>query len=456
MMQMFLLKKGIKLYFLKIYYFLFYYIRSSGDVEMFTSIKDYKSFYASDMMTFDPYNTASFIPEFRNNVINIDNNDDNISRTFTKYGIAHIFNDDVNDNCEANSARIVHGKSIAIENVKPKTSQEFAEEMYYKRKIRTSLREKKCESAFENRNNTLLESSLDRIKPLNLNSSDLIRNAKKNTINEIKTWEMDMKYNNMPSIIDDNKNVEGFRDLKNTIISGDSRDRIKTILKLEVSRKDVPIEHKEEYISEYDNKYDRNSSSYSRLKNVDGEFDSMYFLSNSRQVSSSRYHNLDSNQTSRFSTFFASDSINLISDVKKNNLNVSSNNEPLSTEYSDTGLIYGSDYNDKFSEISITTSKTSDEIGFQRIMDMLRKSNQSISTNRLISHNSKITSNEIDYNKSNEYSIQNSDNLLKYQSFMHKDISDSKFFLSLLNQPSHLSSLHVDSLNNENINAFRD
>lgn len=421
-------------------------------------------------MVSDPYNTVSFIPEFRSNVINTDNNDGNISRTFTKYDITGVFNEDVNNNRGASSTRIAHEKSIAIENATPKTNQEFSEEMHYERKILKGLRENRRESTFENRNDILLESSLDRIKLLNLKSSDLIKNTNKNIINEFKEWEMNMKYNNNPNIIDDNKNVEGFRDLKNTIISGNPSDRIKTILELEVSRKDIPMKYKKEYISEYDNEYDRSSSSFSQLKNVDSGFDSMCFLPNSRQVLSSRYNNLNSNKTSRFSTFFASDSTNLINDPKKNNLNVSSNNESLSTEYSGTDLIHGSDYKDELSEISITTSKTSDEVGFQRIMDMLRKSNQSISTNRSVSYNNNISSNDVDYNKNDEYSIQKSDNLPKYQSSMHKDISDSNFFLSLLNQPSRLSSLHVDSLNNglyiniykykililENINAFQD
>ncbi|KTW28439.1 hypothetical protein T552_04125 [Pneumocystis carinii B80] len=466
---MFLLRKGINLYFLKIYYFLLYYIRSFGNVEMSNSIKDYKSFYASDIMISGPYSTVSFNPDFASNVINVDNNDDNIPKTFTKYDIANVFNKDgmfffgfmdslkfrVNDNREVSSTRIVHEKSIAIENASLKTSQEFAKEKYYKPKIHMGLREKKRELAFKNCNDTLLESSLDKIKSLNLESPDLIKNAEKNTINEFKAWKMDMKYNNIHNINDDNKNVESFRDLENTIIPGDPRDRIKTILELEVSRKNVPVEYKKEYISEYDNNYNRDSFSYSQLKNVDAGFDSMCFLSNSRKVSSSHHHNLNSNKTSRFSTFFASDSINLMNDVEKNNLNLLSNNEALSTEYFDTGLIHKSDYNDEFSEISIATSKTSDEVGFQRIMDMLRKSNQSISTNRLVSHNSEIISNKVDCNMSNEYSMQNSDDLLKYQSIMHKNISDSNFFLSLLNQSSRLS-LHVDSLNNDNINVSRD
>ncbi|KAG5513857.1 hypothetical protein PMAC_000479 [Pneumocystis sp. 'macacae'] len=429
--------------------------------------KTQKSFYTSDitLCALECGSSMSFISK-SSKAKNIDNDD---SKNATEYSdfckingrvmkfleSKDSFRFKVNDEKCINLTRMTHGNSKIIDkSILKDNNDKIIEKNSYKYKTCIGFRNEKCQDySISMSQDKLLKKSLDKSKILDINILNLKSEAK-NCFSDFKIFKTDTKNITMSNVFD-NMNLRNHGNLKCETLSDGIVDNDK-ISALCVSRKTLPIKYQKKRILDVnENSYNFSHNSL-ESKNVDGGFDFLQSLQNSN-VSSLNCSNINSNKTSRFFNFFATDSIKSVRDfgkIKPNALlhtcisdGITNNN--FSSRSSSIGSMNKFDHKYEVSRIPFFNSKTEDDVvGFQRIIAMLEKSNQSISNNYSISDYEMVSKNLI-YDKNSN--IQIKDDIIKYDSIMNKDKSDSIFFMSLLNQSSRLSSSHIGSSKNDNI-----
>ncbi|CCJ28838.1 unnamed protein product [Pneumocystis jirovecii] len=394
-----------------------------GNIEIF---KSQKSFYTSDsdkmLLTLDCDSSMSFVsaPLKARNIGNNDDNSKKVTEFCNSWKIIGRTTNSLESNdslgCRANNdekrinlIRVAHDNSKIIDKPIFRDDKGIIEEKKsYKHKTRTDFRNKKC------------------------------RNYSVPIVHEDVALKKILYRNEIQGV-------------EHAIFSDEMINKDK-ISALRVSQKTLSIEHEKKRILDSNESFYDNSPNFPQSKIVDGGFDSVHSLSNLTHPL--KYSDVNSNKTSRFFNFFTADPIKSESNVRKLNstslLNTcfsdeTTNDNFLSTRFSTTSLVNELDYTHEDSRISFSNSRTNDDIvGFQRIMAMLKKSNQSISNDHLVS--CEMISEDMTY-KNNEHRIQVTDDMTKYESVMNKDSSDSNFFMSLLNQSSRLSSFHNASEN---------
>ncbi|KTW32505.1 uncharacterized protein T551_00595 [Pneumocystis jirovecii RU7] len=438
-----------------------------GNIEIF---KSQKSFYTSDsdkmLLTLDCDSSMSFVsaPLKARNIGNNDDNSKKVTEFCNSWKIIGRTTNSLESNdslgCRANNdekrinlIRVAHDNSKIIDKPIFRDDKGIIEEKKsYKHKTRTDFRNKKCRnySVPIVHEDVALKKILYRNEIQGVGILNLENVVKNDFSDDFKHLKTDIKnITNIPNIFDNN--LKNYSNLEHAIFSDEMINKDK-ISALRVSQKTLSIEHEKKRILDSNESFYDNSPNFPQSKIVDGGFDSVHSLSNLTHPL--KYSDVNSNKTSRFFNFFTADSIKSESNVRKLNstslLNTcfsdeTTNDNFLSTRFSTTGLVNELDYTHEDSRISFSNSRTNDDIvGFQRIMAMLKKSNQSISNDHLVS--CEMISEDMTY-KNNEHRIQVTDDMTKYESVMNKDSSDSNFFMSLLNQSSRLSSFHNASEN---------
>ncbi|KAG4305542.1 hypothetical protein PORY_001098 [Pneumocystis oryctolagi] len=356
----------------------------------------------------------------------------------------------INDENRINLMQMTQENCMVIDKNIFKDDKEFIEEnKNYKHKTHICSRDEKCRDCYIFRTQKNILSFSDKTK---IHDAEAFNSTKmmKNDCFDNNEFSIDMENDiNRPNIFD-KKKLENCGDLN--FINVPEKVANSDVY---YPQKMSPLEYERNCILDSNERLSDNFHGSSESRIVNDRLNSVH-LSNSIQ-SPLKYSDVNSNKTSRFFNFFANDSIKS-KDVEKLNTgpllyacssNELENKDFLSTEYTNTGLIHEQGYTHEGSQIS--SSRTYDDvIGFQRIMDMLKRSNQLVSKDHLVSHNYEVKRNEVIYDKNNECCTQAIDNVTKHDPFMNKESSDSIFFLSLLNQSSRrLSSLHI-GLENDN------